>query len=112
MCGLSPRPQSTWWIPVLSVPSPDTPQSRKPVESFAELVDDIAAGCKPPDAWRIGTEHEKFGFRTDDLTPIPYEGDRGVRAMLEGMQEKSGWDAVMEGENIIGLTSGGEVRHA
>ena len=76
----------------MSVPSPDTPENRKPVESFDELVSYLEAGCKPPEEWRIGTEHEKFGFRTDDLSPLPYDGDRGVRAMLEGMQSRFGWD--------------------
>ena len=88
----------------MSIPSPDTPQSRKPVESFDELVADIEAGCKPAEDWRIGTEHEKFGFHTEDNSPIPYEGERGVQAMLLGMQERFGWDPVMEGDNIIGLS--------
>ncbi|MEM8645846.1 MAG: glutamate--cysteine ligase [Pseudomonadota bacterium] len=88
----------------MSIPSPDTPKSRKPIESFDELVADIEAGCKPAEDWRIGTEHEKFGFHTEDFSPIPYEGDRGVQAMLLGMQERFGWDPVMEGENIIGLS--------
>ena len=74
-----------------------------PVESFGELVTYLEVGCKPPEGWRIGTEHEKFGFHTDDLTPIPYDTDRGVEAMLTGMQEKFGWAPVMEGGNIIGL---------
>ncbi|MEM7425373.1 MAG: glutamate--cysteine ligase [Pseudomonadota bacterium] len=88
----------------MSVPSPDTPETRKPVESFDELVTYLEDGCKPPEDWRIGTEHEKFGFHTSDLSPLPYEGESGVRAMLEGMQSRFGWDAVMEGENIIGLS--------
>ncbi len=88
----------------MSVPSPDTPETRKPIESFDELVAYLEAGCKPREDWRIGTEHEKFGFHTEDLTPIPYEGPSGVKAMLEGMQSKFGWAPIMEGENIIGLS--------
>ncbi len=75
----------------------------RPMESFNDLVAYIEAGCKPPENWRIGTEHEKFGFHTDTLTPIPYETDRGVRAMLEGLGAKFGWTPVMEKEHIIGL---------
>jgi len=74
-----------------------------PVDSFGELVAYFEQGCKPSESWRIGTEHEKFGFHTDTLTPIPYDTERGVRAMLTGMQEKFGWTPVMEGGNIIGL---------
>jgi glutamate--cysteine ligase len=74
-----------------------------PIEGHADLVTYLEAGCKPPEAWRIGTEHEKFGFHTDGLTPIPYDTERGVRAMLTGLQEKFGWAPVMEGGNIIGL---------
>ena len=36
-----------------------------PIGSRQQLVDYVAAGEKPRDAWRIGTEHEKFGFLTD-----------------------------------------------
>ena len=34
----------------------------------------LESGCKPPKDWRIGTEHEKFGFNKDTLKPLPYEG--------------------------------------
>jgi glutamate--cysteine ligase len=74
-----------------------------PMESFADLAAYLEAGCKPKDRWRIGTEHEKFGFHTDTLTPIPYDTDRGVRAMLEGLQHRFGWAPVMEKQYIIGL---------
>ena len=49
-----------------------------PLESRAALIEALSEGCKPKDAWRIGTEHEKFGFYTDDYSPVPYEGKRGV----------------------------------
>ena len=74
-----------------------------PIESYDELVAYFEKGNKPPEDWHIGTEHEKFGFHTDTLTPIPYDTDRGVRAMLEGLQERFGWSPVTEGGNIIGL---------
>lgn len=60
-----------------------------------QLVESLEQGCKPPEQWRIGTEHEKFGYRLDDLRPLPYEGDRGIRAMLEGLQRFS-WKPVLE----------------
>jgi glutamate--cysteine ligase len=76
-----------------------------PIETRDELVAWIAEGVKPKSAFRIGTEHEKLVFRRGRNTPVPYEGDRGIRALLEGMQMLLGWDPIMEGENIIGLTS-------
>lgn len=74
------------------------------VETRDQLVSWIAEGNKPKDAWRIGTEHEKFGFYTDSLEPVPYEGDRGVRALLRALAELGNWNPIMEGETIIGLS--------
>ncbi len=73
------------------------------VRSRDDLIAWIAAGSKPAHAWRIGTEHEKFLFYTDTLRPVPYEGPRGVRALMEGLIVRFGWEAIMEGENIIAL---------
>ena len=43
------------------------------IESRDDMVGYLSAGCKPPEAWRIGTEHEKFGYRLSDHTPLPYD---------------------------------------
>ncbi|MGF1660119.1 MAG: glutamate--cysteine ligase [Rubrimonas sp.] len=82
-------------------------QGGGPIESRAQLAEFLASGCKPRDAWRIGTEHEKFGYRLSDLKPLPYEGACSVRAMLEGLRDQFGWRPVMEGDALIGLTKGG-----
>jgi glutamate--cysteine ligase len=74
-----------------------------PVDSKNQLVEWLEKGCKPRDTWRIGTEHEKFGFYARDYTPVPYEGDRGIRALLEGMHAKLGWDPILDEGRIIGL---------
>ncbi len=74
-----------------------------PIESASSLVDYIASGEKPKERWRLGTEHEKFPFYTDGNRPVPYEGPRGIRAILEGMQAMLGWEPIMDGPNIIGL---------
>ena len=76
------------------------------IESEADLVEYLASGNKPKDQWRIGTEHEKFGFRLADHSALPYEGPAGVRALLEGMQ-RFGWQPVLEGGNVIALTMDG-----
>jgi glutamate--cysteine ligase len=73
------------------------------VRSRNDLVNWIAAGSKPAPDWRIGTEHEKFVFHTDTLTPVPYEGPRGIRALMQALIDRFGWEPIMEGENIIAL---------
>ncbi len=72
-----------------------------------QMAQHIAAGCKPPEAFSIGTEHEKFGFRRADLTPPPYQPG-GIRAMLEGMaRDGEGWTSILDHGNPIGLKRGG-----
>ncbi|GGH54679.1 glutamate--cysteine ligase [Frigidibacter albus] len=78
-----------------------------PIEHFDELAAYIASGEKPKADWRIGTEHEKFGFTTGDLLPLPYEGAASIRAMLEGLQARFGWTPIFEQDKIIGLTRDG-----
>ena len=83
-----------------------------PIQSRDELVAWIASGCKAPDSFRLGTEHEKFPFYRETLQPVPYEGKRGIRALLEGMQGLLGWEPIMEGDHPIGLvdvTGGGAI---
>jgi glutamate--cysteine ligase len=83
-----------------------------PVESRDELVAWFAAGAKPREEFRIGTEHEKFGFTRNGHAPIPYGGPRGIEALLNGMRLLLGWEPIMEGENIIGMfdvTGGGAI---
>jgi glutamate--cysteine ligase len=80
-----------------------------PIEDREQLAEHLKSGEKPPEQFRIGTEHEKFAFNTADLSPVAYAGERGIGAILRGMQELTGWDAIIERGNIIGLAgpSGG-----
>src|SRR5689334_19528168 len=83
-----------------------------PIETRDELVAWFAEGCKPKADYRIGTEHEKFAFTVEGHRPVPYEGRRSIRALLEGMQLLLGWEPIMENGNIIGLfdvTGGGAI---
>ena len=82
-------------------------QGGGPIERESQLAEYLAAGCKPRDQWRIGTEHEKFGYCRDTLNPLPYDGPRSIKAVLEGLRDKFGWAPVMEGAHIIGLTKDG-----
>jgi glutamate--cysteine ligase len=79
-----------------------------PITSVRQLAEWFAAGSKPRAEWKVGTEHEKFGFRRDDpaLPPPAYE-PRGIRALLEGMQAQAGWAPILDKGNVIGLKRAG-----
>ena len=77
-----------------------------PLTDRSQLVDYIASGEKPRAAWRIGTEHEKFGFRLDDLMPPTFEGERGIEALLTGLT-RFGWVPVQEDGHTIALLKDG-----
>ena len=76
-----------------------------PITSMRQLADHLAAGCKPKDQWRIGTEHEKFGFSRRSADPVRYE-PAGIRAVLEGLAPL-GWTRIEDGGRLIGLAQGG-----
>ncbi|QPM90726.1 glutamate--cysteine ligase [Pseudooceanicola algae] len=75
-----------------------------PIERHEQMAEYLAEGCKPKEDWRIGTEHEKFGYCKDSLKPLPYEGARSIEAVLEGLRDRYGWAPVTEGGKLIGLT--------
>jgi glutamate--cysteine ligase len=79
--------------------------AESPITDRRELVEYIAGGERARDDWRIGTEHEKFGFRFDDLRPPEFDGERGIEALLKGLV-RFGWDPVEEAGRVIALTRG------
>src|SRR3984957_2394399 len=78
--------------------------SGAPITDKRQLVEFHEAGNKPPAAWRVGTEHEKFVFRRKDLKRVPYEGPDGIGALLRGMM-RFGWKPVIEAGNVIALAN-------
>jgi len=74
------------------------------IESRRQLVEWFESGCTPKKDWAIGTEHEKFAFTRDDLRPIPYEGERGVKMLLNALAEHYDWEPIIENGNVIALT--------
>jgi glutamate--cysteine ligase len=76
------------------------------IEHHWQMADYIAGGCKPAAEWRIGTEHEKFGFLADTLLPLPYEGPRSISALFDGLMRQHGWAPLHEGGRVIGLRRG------
>ncbi len=86
--------------------SPESAIPEAPIRSRDELAAHIASGCKPVADWRIGTEHEKFGFRLDDLRPPSWEGERGIGALLDGIT-RYGWERVEEHGKVVALLKDG-----
>jgi glutamate--cysteine ligase len=83
-----------------------------PLTSRDELVAWLETGVKAPSEFRIGTEHEKTPFTLGGHRPVPYQGVRGIGALLEGMKLLLGWEPIMERGSIIGLydvTGGGAI---
>ena len=78
-----------------------------PIENRNQLAEYLASGCRPKADWRIGTEHEKFGYCKDTHKPLPYEGERSILAVLEGLRDHHGWAPVMEADKLIGLEKDG-----
>ena len=73
------------------------------IESRDQLIASFARGEKPADRWRIGTEHEKFVYRTADHRAPGWDEPDGIRDLLNGLTE-FGWRPVEEGGKIIALT--------
>lgn len=73
------------------------------IESRDQLIASFAKGEKSSDRWRIGTEHEKFVYRTGDHGAPSWGEAGGIRALLIELQQH-GWQPVEEGGNLIALT--------
>ncbi|MGB0425393.1 MAG: glutamate--cysteine ligase [Paracoccaceae bacterium] len=78
-----------------------------PIERYEQMAEYLASGCKPKEDWRIGTEHEKFGFCKDSLLPLPYEGERSIYAVLSALRDRHDWQELREAGQLIGLTKDG-----
>lgn len=93
-------------MPPLRAAPPATPAGVKlePV-TREEMIAYLADGCKPREQWRIGTEHEKFGFQRGSLEPIGYDT---IRTVLNEVGDRFDWEKIYEGENVIALKQGGQ----
>ncbi len=78
-----------------------------PITERRQLVEYLSRGARPPGEWRVGTEHEKFAYTLDDLRPLPYEGPRGIEAVLTALQ-RYGWQPYFENDKLIALTMDGQ----
>ncbi|RXD05134.1 glutamate--cysteine ligase [Sphingomonas sp. UV9] len=84
-----------------TIPTP--PKTSPTIESRDQLIASFARGEKPKDAWRIGTEHEKFVYANGDHHAPSYDEPSGIRALL-GELEQYGWKPVIEGGNAIAMS--------
>ncbi|GBR29183.1 glutamate--cysteine ligase [Kozakia baliensis NRIC 0488] len=92
-------------------------QNSTPITQTAQLVSILAEGCKPREKWRIGTEHEKFGFIRPELAdgrqpyaPPPY-APKGIEALLTDLAKKKGdWSPILDKDKLIGLKGQGECK--
>lgn len=91
----------------MTTPTKDIDESAARISGKTELIEWFEAGNKPKSDWRIGTEHEKFGFTWSDLKPLPYEGEASIKAMLEGLRDQFSWDPIEENGYLIGLKKDG-----
>jgi len=78
-----------------------------PITTKRQLVEWLEAGVKPKVDWRVGTEHEKFVFDLESKLRAPYEGERGIGALLNNLSDRFGWSKIEEGGNTIALTRDG-----
>ncbi len=74
------------------------------INKKSECIEYIESGCKPKNAWRIGTEHEKFLYNAETLQRVPYFGPNGIQELLLLLQGRTGMTPIIEGGNIIGLS--------
>ena len=78
------------------------------ITSKDELVAWFSQGSKPPENWRIGTEHEKFMVNRANFAQLPYDDAQNpnaptIRYLLEGLT-KFGWNPVLENDLPIALS--------
>jgi glutamate--cysteine ligase len=85
----------------------DDPELERPLEHEEQLLDYFRAAEKPRSAFRVGTEHEKLALYADSGLPVPYDGERGIAAIFAELKARHGFDALFEGENIVGLERDG-----
>ncbi|GJE37275.1 glutamate--cysteine ligase [Methylobacterium persicinum] len=76
-----------------------------PLTTRAELIDWFAAGEKPRERFAIGTEHEKIPFYRAGNRPVPYDGEAGIGALLQGLGRETGWEPITDRGFVIGLAA-------
>lgn len=90
----------------MSAQAPDRPQG-EPISSFDQLLAPFTTRGTPRAHWRVGVEHEKIGLLADTLAPVPFDGPRGIEALLRALAARHGWTIQDEQGRAIALRRGG-----
>src|SRR5512142_1879406 len=77
-----------------------------PVTAIDDLVRWFAERERPPDAWKVGLEHEKLAVLAGGTAPLPYEGPRSVSAVLRAFTRRYGYEPFEEDGDIIASQCG------
>jgi len=82
--------------------------NEKPITTYEELLSVFHEAIKPVERFRVGAEMEKFGVFSDG-SPLQYEGDNGVLALMKELAATEGWkaEAEMEGGPLLALLKDG-----
>ena len=89
----------------MSQPCCENPVTR--MLTYDDLVNDMAAGCKPRSQWKIGIEHEQFLYNKATGAPLPYDGRPGIKQVLEGFRDDYGWSPVIKNNYLVELRRDG-----
>jgi glutamate--cysteine ligase len=80
---------------------PATPDAL--LQSSDDLLAPFHSACKPRERFRVGTEAEKQGLLADGFAPLPFEGPRSVRRVLELLADRYGWQPEREHEGGVAI---------
>lgn len=80
----------------------------RPVASKEDLIDFFRAGEKAASDWQVGLEHENLAIDAQRPGPVPYEGPRGIEALLGALEQDGRWKAVREGGRLVALDRDGQ----
>ena len=83
------------------------PELLRPIEDLEQLVEYLRKAETPVEEFRVGTEHEKIALYEADLAPVPYEGERGIRAILSVLRDEHGFEPLLDDDRLVGLERDG-----
>jgi glutamate--cysteine ligase len=89
----------------VSAQAPDRPTGA-PVTNLLQLTAEFSQKGSTRETWRVGMEHEKLGLLADSLLPLPFDGPRGIEAILQRLSAQFNWSPVYEKERLVSLTRG------
>ncbi|MFO1119757.1 MAG: hypothetical protein U1E38_06495 [Rhodospirillales bacterium] len=78
-------------------------RSREPITDKRRLIEYLESACKPRDAWRIGTEHEKFAYGLPGLPPAPLRRPAEHPRHSRWAHPLRRWRPVTENSSLIAL---------